>query len=178
MGIVFYKEMRGRARLLRFSPDLHAILRNLVTFVSPGHHIILPPSSPSGALHQLTHCWGYSPDPHPLLRFGQTYFTPRRIHERQHHSLLTPLGPANLQRKHVPEALHSHTWHLVFHTQTHTAAGLLSGQTAVMFAGGEEQSSLRQVRWEAELHRLTGYHQTAQQHNFRRRCIFTFRVCI
>ncbi len=46
-----------------------------------------------------------------------------------------PVSDANT----LPEALHSHTWHLVFCTQTHTAAGLLSAQTVGMFAGGTER---------------------------------------
>lgn len=36
------------------------------------------------------------------------------------HSPHTPLEPANPQHKHIPEALHSHTCHLVFHTHTHS----------------------------------------------------------
>lgn len=92
----------------------------------------------------------------PLFRFCQAYFTARKIHEQQHHSLLTPLGPANLWRKHIPEARHSHIWHLVFHTNTRTKQ---QACCQCRQRWGLLEAGRRQVRREAELYRLTRYHE-------------------
>lgn len=117
----------------------------LFTFIQAQSRALAPPFSPGKASHQLKHCCCYFCR-FTLIPFRQTYFTARRIHERQRRSLLTAPGTCqSLTRMHPQGPTFTHT----------QQQACCQCRQPWCFAWGAAQSSSRQVREDAELPRLS-----------------------
>lgn len=94
------------------------------TFIQAPSRALAPPFSPGKASHQLKHCCCYFCR-FTLIHFRQTYFTARRIHERQRRSLLTAPGSCqSLTRTHPQGPTFTHT-----HTHTHSSRPVVSADS-------------------------------------------------